>query len=480
MSGLNIRRIDPFRLEIARIPPMRTTGLVYANRAIERTLGDVQVLQQVANVATLPGIVGPSMAMPDIHWGYGFPIGGVAAFSRDEGVISPGGVGYDINCGVCCILTGLKVEDVRPRLERLLTSLYNNVPSGVGSCNRALAVSGKEFNRVLELGARWSVKKGYAPTDDLEAHEDEGCIAGADPEAVSAKALERGQPQIGTLGSGNHFLELDVVDLVADSEKARELGLFGDQVVVLVHTGSRGLGHQVCDDHVHGMISAASRHGIALPDRQLACAPVTSREGREYFGAMAAAANFAFANRELVAYLIRGTFEQVFGGSFERLGMRMLFDCCHNIAKMERIRWEGREIEACVHRKGATRALPPGDTRLPPRFRRTGQPVLVPGDMGRMSYILSGAAGAAETFFSACHGAGRLLSRHEAKKRARGRKILDELLRKDIHAMAASRATLAEEMPEAYKDVSDVVDTITGAGITSCVARLRPFAMVKG
>lgn len=480
MNGLHVRRIDPFRIEIARTPPMRTTGLVYANRAIERTLEHDNVLQQVANVASLPGIVGPSMAMPDIHWGYGFPIGGVAAFCREDGVISPGGVGYDINCGVCCILTGMRVSDVRPRLDRLLASLFNNVPSGVGSSNRTLFVSDGEFEQVLELGARWAVKKGYAPPEDLDAHEDAGCIPGADPEAVSAKALERGQPQLGTLGSGNHFLELDVVDLVADPGKARGFGLFEDQVVVLVHTGSRGLGHQVCDDHVHEMVSAASRYGIALPDRQLACAPVTSREGREYFGAMASAANFAFANRELIAFLIRGTFEEVFGGSFERLGMHLLFDCCHNIAKMERIEWEGREIQACIHRKGATRALPPGDPRLPRRFSQTGQPVLVPGDMGRMSYILAGARGARETFYSACHGAGRLLSRHEAKKRARGRKILDELRSRDIHAMAASRATLAEEMPDAYKDVSDVVDTIAGAGIAVPVARLKPFAMVKG
>jgi tRNA-splicing ligase RtcB len=459
---------------------MRTTGLVYANRAIERTLEHENVLQQVANVAALPGIIGPSMAMPDIHWGYGFPIGGVAAFSRDEGIISPGGVGYDINCGVCCILTGLKIGDVRPRMERLLASLFNNVPSGVGSRNKALAVSNREFRQVLELGARWAVKQGYAPPDDLQAHEDSGCIAGADPDAVSAKALERGQPQLGTLGSGNHFLELDVVDLVADADKAGAFGLFENQVVVLVHTGSRGLGHQICDDYVHEMVSAASRHGIALPDRQLACAPVMSREGREYFAAMASAANFAFANRALIAFLIRETFEQVFGGSAERLGMRLLFDCCHNIAKMESIEWEGCEVQACIHRKGATRALPPGDNRLPRRFMQTGQPVLVPGDMGRMSYILSGAQGARETFFSACHGAGRLLSRHEAKKRSRGRKILEELLSRDIHAMAASRATLAEEIPEAYKDVSDVVDTITGAGIAAAVARLKPFAMVKG
>lgn len=480
MTVLKTRRIDPFRIEIERSGAMRTTGLVYANHAIELTLEHDEVLQQVANVAMLPGIIGPSLAMPDIHVGYGFPIGGVAAFSKEDGIISPGGVGYDINCGVCCMLTGLRIDQVRPRQEKLLASLFNNVPSGVGSSNKGMAVGSKEFRQVLEKGALWAAKKGYLHHDSLDAHEDGGCIEGANPDAVSDRAIERGRPQLGTLGSGNHFLELDVVDHIIDSEKAKHFGLFEGQVVVQVHTGSRGLGHQVCDDYVHDMVAASSRHDISLPDRQLACAPVMSKEGRAYFGAMACAANFAFANRAIITFLIRGTFEQVFGGSFERLGMHLLYDCCHNIAKMERIMWKGSQTEVCIHRKGATRSLPPDDKRLPQRFRKTGQPVLVPGDMGRMSFILAGAKGSSETFFSACHGAGRLLSRHEAKKRSKGRQILEELLRKDIHVMAASRATLAEEIPEAYKDVSDVVDTITGAGIATAVARLIPFALVKG
>jgi tRNA-splicing ligase RtcB (3'-phosphate/5'-hydroxy nucleic acid ligase) len=480
MTALKTRRIDPFRIEIERSGAMRTTGLVYANHAIELTLEHDEVLQQVANVAMLPGIIGPSMAMPDIHVGYGFPIGGVAAFSKENGIISPGGVGYDINCGVCCMLTGLRIEMVRPKQEKLLSSLYNNVPSGVGSSNKGMAVGSKEFAAVLVKGALWAAKKGYVPHDDLDAHEDGGCIEGANPDAVSDRAVERGLPQLGTLGSGNHFLELDVVDCIIDAEKARSFGLFDGQVVVQVHTGSRGLGHQVCDDYVHQMISASSRHGINLPDRQLACAPVTSKEGKSYFGAMACAANFAFANRSLITFLIRDCFEQVFGGSFERLGMHLLYDCCHNIAKMESVMWKGLDTEVCIHRKGATRSLPPDDKRLPHRFKKTGQPVLVPGDMGRVSFILAGALGSSETFFSACHGAGRLLSRHEAKKRSKGRQILEELLRKDIHAMAASRATLSEEIPEAYKDVTDVVDTITGAGIATAVARLKPFALVKG
>jgi tRNA-splicing ligase RtcB (3'-phosphate/5'-hydroxy nucleic acid ligase) len=480
VTALRTKRIDPYRIEIERSGAMRTTGLVYANHAIELTLEHDEVLQQVANVAMLPGIVGPSLAMPDIHVGYGFPIGGVAAFSKEDGIISPGGVGYDINCGVCCMLTGLRIDQVRPRQEKLLASLFNNVPSGVGSSNKGLAVGGKEFRGVLEKGALWAVKKGYVPHDGLDAHEDGGCIEGADPDAVSDRAIERGRPQLGTLGSGNHFLELDVVDLIIDSEKAEHFGLFDGQVVVQVHTGSRGLGHQVCDDYVHDMVAASSRHGISLPDRQLACAPVMSKEGRTYFGAMACAANFAFANRALITFLIRETFERVFEDSFERLGMHLLYDCCHNIAKMERVIWKGSDKEVCIHRKGATRSLPPDDKRLPQRFRKTGQPVLVPGDMGRMSFILAGAKGSSEAFFSACHGAGRLLSRHEAKKRSKGRQILEELLGKNIHAMAASRSTLAEEIPEAYKNVSDVVDTITGAGIATAVARLKPFAIVKG
>ena len=480
MAALKIRRIDPYRIEIARQPPMRTTGLVYANGKIERTLEHDNVLQQVANVAALPGIVGPSLAMPDIHWGYGFPIGGVAAFSEADGIISPGGVGYDINCGICCISTQLSLNEVRPRIDRLLASLFNSVPAGVGSSNKGLAVGSKEFGQVLTKGAQWAVRKGYAPDEDLDAHEDGGCIEGADPGSVSKRAIERGQPQLGTLGSGNHFLELDVVDMISDATIAGSLGLFEGQVVVLVHTGSRGFGHQICDDYVHAMISASSRYGIELPDRQLACAPIRSREGQEYFGAMACAANFAFANRELITYLVRGTFEQFFEKSSEHMGMRLLYDCCHNIAKMERITWEGSQVNVCIHRKGATRALPPGDRRLPGRFARTGQPVLVPGDMGRMSYILVGSEGASETFYSACHGAGRLLSRHEAKKRSKGREIIRELHDKGIYAMAASRATLAEEIPDAYKDVSDVVDTITGAGIATAVARLKPVAMIKG
>ena len=480
MEGLRVKRKDPFRLEISQTPPMRTNGIVYANAKIEHMLEKETVLSQVANVACLPGIVGPSLAMPDIHWGYGFPIGGVAAFSVKDGIISPGGVGYDINCGMCCIATNLTIEEVRPVIDNLLVGLYRNVPAGVGSSNKGIALNRKDFNEVLKKGALWVIKKGYAPMEDRDAHEDGGCIEGADPDMVSKRAIERGLPQLGTLGSGNHFIEIDVVDRIFDEATAKSFGLFDSQIVVLVHTGSRGLGHQVCDDYVHSMLAAAVRYKIYLPDRQLACAPFASDEGRAYWGAMACAANFAFANRQLITFLIRETFERQFGKSYERMGMRLLYDCCHNIAKKEHIVLAGKGQEVCIHRKGATRAFPPGDKRLPERFRATGQPVLVPGDMGTMSYILAGHSNADETFFSACHGAGRLLSRRQAKKISQGRAILDELKKKNIHAMAASRSTLAEEIPEAYKDVSEVVATITGAGIARAVARVKPVAMVKG
>lgn len=480
MDRLMLRRVDRFRIEIRKQSPMLTSGLVYANAEIEKTLEGEEVLRQVANVACLPGIVGPSMAMPDIHMGYGFPIGGVAAFSLEDGIVSPGGVGYDINCGIRCIATNLIYTEVSPVIDHLLALLYNNVPSGVGSKSRSFRMDRKEFTKVLAGGARWAVKNGFASKEDLDTHEDGGRIEGANPDMVSEKAFERGQPQLGTLGSGNHFLELDVVDEIYDADTARMFGLFEGQIVVLVHTGSRGFGHQICDDYVHAMLASNRRFGIQLPDPQLACAPVSSKEGEAYFGAMAAAGNFAFANRQLITHLIRETFEQQFGKGWERLGMRLIYDCCHNIAKKETVFFEGRKKRVCIHRKGATRALPPGDPRLPDRYREAGQPVLVPGDMGRMSHILAGDAGAAETFFSACHGAGRLLSRQKAKKISKGRAILEELKSKGIHAMVASRATLAEEIPEAYKDVAEVVKTMNGAGIARPVARIKPIAIMKG
>jgi tRNA-splicing ligase RtcB (3'-phosphate/5'-hydroxy nucleic acid ligase) len=480
MKELKITRIDPFRLKIEKHGDMRTHGIIYANSDIENYLHNDQAMNQVANVACLPGIVGPSMAMPDIHWGYGFPIGGVAAFSMKDGIVSPGGVGYDINCGIRCLKTNLTIDQVSPVIERLVASLFNAVPSGVGSRNRSFKISQPDFRQILIKGASWVIKQGFAPEDDLECHEDYGCIPGANPDSVSKKAIDRGLPEFGTLGSGNHFLEIDFVDEVFDKDIAQTFGLFEKQIVVQVHTGSRGLGHQICTDYIHQMIETAAKEGIVLPDRQLACAPLASSEAKKYFGAMASAANFAYANREIITFLIRECFENIFSKSFEKLGINLLYDCCHNIAKIEKVKSEGRELEVCIHRKGATRALLSGDKRLPDRFIRTGQPVLVPGDMGRESYILVGSIKAEDTFFSACHGAGRLMSRSEAKRKAKERTVIDGLRVKGIHVLAASRATLVEEMPEAYKDVSKVVDTISGAGIATRVARLKPMGIIKG
>ena len=480
MKDIRTVRIDPFRLKIEKHGEMRTHGIIYANSDIENYLLNDQAVNQVANVACLPGIVGPSMAMPDIHWGYGFPIGGVAAFSMKDGIISPGGVGYDINCGIRCLKTSLTHEQVSPVIEHLVAALFNTVPSGVGSKNKAFKISQPDFRQILVRGASWVIKQGFAPEKDIECHEDYGCIEGANPDSVSKKAIERGLPELGTLGSGNHFIEIDTVDEIFDKDIARSFGLFEKQVVVQVHTGSRGLGHQVCDDYIHQMIAVAAKEGIFLPDRQLACAPLSSTEAKRYLGAMASAANFAFANREIITFLIRECFENIFSKSFEKLGIDLLYDCCHNIAKIEKVKSGGREIEVCIHRKGATRALLPGDKRLPDKFISTGQPVLVPGDMGRESYILVGSKKAEDTYFSACHGAGRLMSRSEAKRHAKERAVIDGLRIKGIHIMAASRATVVEEMPEAYKDVSKVVDTMTGADVAMKVARLKPMGIIKG
>ncbi|NOR50819.1 MAG: RNA-splicing ligase RtcB, partial [Desulfuromonadales bacterium] len=460
---------------------MRTDGLVFASRQMMDILEKEQALEQVRNVATLPGIVGPSIAMPDIHWGYGFPIGGVAAFDAVEGVVSPGGVGYDINCGVRLLRTELEVEEVRPVIEKLADELYRNIPSGVGSHRRDLKLSIAEECKVLTRGARWAVENGYGRAEDLHHIEEHGTIGGADPEVVSGRALERGRNQLGTLGSGNHFLEIDLVDEIHDPKAAEVLGLFPGQITVSIHTGSRGLGYQVCDDHLKMMLHAARKYGIELPDKQLCCAPLGSPEGKQYLAAMACAANFAFANRQLITAWVRESFERVLGKKQAELRMSVIYDVCHNIAKMEEHQVDGKQRRLCVHRKGATRAFPPGHAETPELYRTVGQPVLIPGDMGRYSYVLVGTQGAFdETFGSSCHGAGRVMSRHAAKKLARRRNIVEELATQGIVIRAASRATVAEEIPEAYKDVMDVVSVVQQAGIGKIVARLRPLAVIKG
>ena len=478
---VKLERVGTCRWRIPREGKMRTEGLIFANEKMIEAIREENALQQVANVATLPGIVGPSIAMPDIHWGYGFPIGGVAAFDPEEGVVSPGGVGYDINCGVRLLRSGMEAADIRPRLKELADALFRNVPSGVGSQRRDLRLSEAETRKVLQKGARWAVEHGFGDPSDLLHIEEGGTLPGADPEMISERAIERGRAQLGTLGSGNHFLEVQEVEEIGDEEAARVLGLFRGQIAVTIHTGSRGLGYQVCDDYIRVMRQASRKYGIELPDPQLCAAPLTSPEGKQYLAAMAGAANFAFANRQLITAWVRESFEQVFGKSAGELRLSVIYDVCHNIAKYENHLFKGKERRLCVHRKGATRAFPPGHPETPDLYKQIGQPVLIPGDMGRYSYVLVGTAGAyEETFGSTCHGAGRVLSRHAAKKVARGQDIIAGLAARGILIRAAGRATVAEEISEAYKDVMEVVNVVEEAGIGKIVARLRPMAVIKG
>jgi tRNA-splicing ligase RtcB len=491
-----LERIDDTRLLIPKSynPKMRVDGVIYSDASLLADIKQDQAPEQVANVATLPGIVGQSMAMPDIHWGYGFPIGGVAAFEVKEGVVSPGGVGYDINCGVRLLRTKLARADLTPPvLDKLVRAMHENVPSGVGSKGK-IRISQAEVAQVLTHGARWAVEKGYGTEEDLEYTEEHGQMAGADLAGVSGRALERGMPQLGTLGAGNHFLEVQEVTEVYDLSAARDLGISEGQVTVMIHTGSRGLGYQICDDNVKTLGAVSKKYGIELVDRQLACAPIESAEGKRYFGAMVCAANYAWANRQAIAHRVREAFAQVLGKSVEALGMGQVYDVAHNIAKIE-THAVGKEcVKVCVHRKGATRAFGPakpgsgtqchnqtGSRALPSRYRHLGQPVLIPGDMGTSSYLLLGTERAeAETFGSACHGAGRVWSRTRARKETEHRNVAQELRAQGIQVMAASREVLREEVPDAYKDVDKVVDVCVRAGICRRVARMKPIGVVKG
>lgn len=475
-------RLDEHRWLVPRSGKMRVDGVVFADdRLMDDIRGD-QAVQQVANVATLPGIVGRSIGMPDIHWGYGFAIGGIAAFDPAEGgVISPGGVGYDINCGVRLLASALHVDEVRPRLSPLMDELFRSIPAGVGKGYETFVLGPRDIRSILTEGARWAVRSGFGREEDLERIESGGALQGAQPDRVSERAVQRGRDQVGTVGSGNHFVEVGWVDEVYDEAAAHVLGLDVGTVTTFIHSGSRGLGYQVCDDHLDVMVEAAARYGIELPDRQLACAPLGSPEAERYLGAMRAAANFAFANRQMMAHRVREAFERVFRRSWEALGLELVYDVSHNNAKFERHRVDGRERELCVHRKGATRAFPPGHPELAPRFRTLGQPVLIPGDMGRYSFVLLGTQGAYdETFGSTCHGAGRRMSRREAKRRTRGRDLEREFGERGIEVRASSGATVAEEVPEAYKDVADVVEVVHRAGIGRKVVRLRPLGVLKG
>lgn len=461
-------------------PRMQVPARIYGNAEIFDLAFRDNSVQQLVNVAMLPGIVNYALAMPDMHQGYGFPIGGVAAFRADSGLISPGGVGYDVNCGVRMLASPLHHEELRPHLEQLTAAIYRACPSGLSDAG-AVRVTQKELDQVLERGAEWALAKGYATRDDLDRTEDRGVIAGADADLVPPRAKERGRPQLGSLGSGNHFLEIDVIDEIYDPEVAQAFGLFKDGIAVQIHCGSRGLGHEVCTQYLRQLQDAPRRYGIEIPDRELVAAPVTSPEGKAYLAAMTAAANYAFANRQILAHFIRLAFEQVLAGKVSQWELQQVYDVAHNIAKLEKHRVDGQELKLVVHRKGATRAFPAGHPVLPPAYRVTGQPVLVPGSMGTTSYVLVGTERALqETFGSTCHGAGRMMSRSKALKSRRGEEVRDDLHEQGIVVRTGSLKGLAEEAPEAYKDVGLVVESVVGAGLARLVARVRPLAVIKG
>ena len=480
--GIRLEKLDEYRWLIPKTGSMRVPGLVFSNTELIKAVQEDQSLTQVANVATLPGIIGHSLAMPDIHLGYGFPIGGVAAFDLDEGIVSPGGVGYDINCGCRLMTTQLRADEIRPLIKDLVLSLFKNIPSGVGSTG-SIRLSKSDEAKVAVQGAAWAVKNGFGNAEDLERTEDHGTMEGADPSVLSERAITRGKNQLGTLGSGNHFIEVQVVDQIYDPEKAKAYDLTEGQVTILIHSGSRGFGHQICDDFLKEMNKPASRERLPIqpPDRQLASARIKSAQGRRYLAAMACAANYAWANRQILGHWTLETILKTLSVSPRELGMKLLYDVCHNIAKKELHTLGGNQVMLCVHRKGATRALPPGHPLLPEIYSNVGQPVLIPGDMGTHSYVLAGGEGAMkQCFASTCHGAGRVLSRSKALKMAKGRSIHRELEDKGIYVQSRGKRTLKEEMPEAYKDVSQVVEVVHQTGLAHKVARLRPLGVIKG
>ncbi|KYK21548.1 RNA-splicing ligase RtcB [Thermoplasmatales archaeon SM1-50] len=460
---------------------MKTSGVIYATNGMIKSIRMDYAPEQVANVTMLPGIVGKSLAMPDIHWGYGFPIGGVAAMDEENGVISPGGVGYDINCGVRLLRTNLHFTDLdSQKIQHLVDEMFINVPSGLGS-KAKVHLNRKQLDDVLKLGAKWAIENGYGWKEDPEYIEEHGCLDYADISKVSNEAKQRGAPQLGSLGAGNHFLEIQKVDEIYDESAAKAFGIQNiGQIMVMIHTGSRGFGHQVCTDHLRVLGQAVKKYNIWLPDRQLACAPVTSKEGQDYLKAMACAANFAWCNRQMIVHWVRESFGKILHQCAEDLDMGIVYDVCHNIAKLEEHEIEGKKKKVYVHRKGATRSFGPDKQEVPLRYRDVGQPVLIPGDMGTESYLLRGTKESEETFGSTCHGAGRVMSRTQAVHRYRGEQIINQLKQKGIYAHPASWKVMAEEAPDAYKNVSEVVNVTHGAGISSKVVKLLPLGVVKG
>jgi len=483
MGEIPFHRIDEFRVEIPRSynAQMRTEALLFADEKMVEVIRHDESPKQAANVATMPGIVGKAMAMPDIHQGYGFPIGGVAAFDLEEGVISPGGIGYDIGCGVRLIRTDLQEGDVRPKLRELVDSLFANVPSGVGSEGK-IRLSRQDLETIMKEGVQWAVDKGYGWANDRDYIEGRGCLEDADPATVSQRARSRGVAQVGSLGAGNHFVEVQKVDRIYDEDAAKALGLERTgQVVIMIHTGSRGFGHQNATDYIQVHEGAVRKYGISLPDRQLACAPYHSKEGQDYWKSMCCGNNFAWTNRQLITHWTRESFSKVFARDAENLGMRIVYDVCHNIGKVEEHIVDGKRQKVVVHRKGATRAFPPGHPETPAKYREVGQPVLIPGDMGTCSFVLVGQPGSMErSFGSSCHGAGRLLSRAAATRQFRPNDVVRDLEAKGIYIHASSKAGIVEEAPGAYKNVEDVVRIAEGAGLTKIVARVVPMGVVKG
>lgn len=481
MNNEELIQKSAYLWEIPQVGSMRVPGRIYASETLMNKIRQDESLKQVANVAQLPGIIDYSLAMPDIHWGYGFPIGGVAATDASAGVISPGGVGYDINCGVRLFRTDLSAEFIQPRIKNLVTGIFNNIPTGVGSHGAIRKLSRKDVRQVLQKGALWAIENGYGCSEELKYIEDKGMLAGADPDVISERAYQRGAPQLGTLGSGNHFIEISEIVDIYEPEIAWQLNLEIGNIVILIHTGSRGLGYQVCDDFIKVTLRATTKYGIFISDRQLSCVPLNSPEGKDYLGAMRAAANFAFANRQVISALVERTIERILNISPGDLGMRLIWDIAHNIAKIETHEIEGKTRKVCVHRKGATRAFGPGSPDLPQEYRDIGQPVLIPGDMGTESYLCVGTLKAMhETFGSSCHGAGRVMSRHKAKNHSKGHNLFREMENAGVFVMAEGKATMAEEMPYAYKNVTEVVNTMHQAGITKKVARFKPLGVVKG
>src|SRR5579875_392606 len=482
-NKIPLERLDPnrWRIPTSYNSEMRVPGMVYADDELIEQMKEDNALQQVVNVASLPGIVGHSLAMPDIHWGYGFPVGGVAATDAETGVVSPGGIGFDINCGVRLLATELLRDQLRGQVDKLADALFKTLPSGVGGSGMR-DLSERELREVMIRGSAWAVEEGYGQEEDLEVTEEGGCLAGADPEAVSKRAIQRGAGQLGSLGSGNHFAEVQYVDRIYDKEAAEALGLGQiGQIVVTIHCGSRGFGHQIAEDYIKLAEARQAEYGFHLPDRQLACLPLQSDDGKAYLAAMACGANFAWANRQLLMHGVREAFASVFGRKARAKEMPLVYDVCHNIAKFEEYEIDGQKRRVCVHRKGATRAFPAQHPALPEKYREVGQPVLIPGDMGRYSFVLVGAPGSMEqSFGTTCHGAGRRQSRTAAKKSLSPRDLLDQLSARGVTIRVHSKNLLTEEAPQAYKDAQQVVNVVHNAGLASLVVRLKPMIVVKG